>query len=73
MRSCPAAFGPLSGFRFDLQFTTDALEMRGIALAARHNDRLDVMLFSAPDEYYFGKYSPVVEQLFSSVALGSGK
>lgn len=65
----PTAFGqPDAGFRFDLTYVNaDGLEMRGMALAAHRNDTVDVLLFIAPDEYYFGKLKETVERLFKSV------
>jgi hypothetical protein len=65
----PAAFGaPNAGFRFDLNYVNaDGLEMRGMALGSQHGDRLDMLLFIAPNEYYFGKLQDTVDRLFQSV------
>lgn len=65
----PAAFGePNAGFRFDLNYVNaDGLEMRGMALGAQRNDMVDVLLFIAPNEYYFDKLRTTVDQLFLSV------
>jgi len=64
----PAKFGAVKGFRFNLDFATrSGLEMRGMAIAAQRGNRLDLILFSAPAEYYFGRYAPTVEKIFSSV------
>lgn len=66
----PAAFGAAKGFRFDLSFMgTTGLEMQGMALGAQRNGHLDLILFTAPDEYYFGHYAPTVDRIFNSVQL----
>jgi hypothetical protein len=64
----PAPFGTVTGFRFDLAFTTeDGLQMKGMVLFAQRRKKLDVILFVAPSEYYFDQYAPTVEKIFSSV------
>jgi hypothetical protein len=63
----PAPFGSTQGFRFDLTATKDGLDLKGLALAAQRHGKLDLILFIAPKEYYFDRYSPVVERLFSSI------
>jgi hypothetical protein len=64
----PCAFGASKGFCFDLSFTSpDELEMKGLAMARKQNDRLDLILFQAPAEYYFGEMAPDVQKVFASV------
>lgn len=64
----PSQFGPNSGYKFDLKYTVaSGLIMNGIALAAQREDRLDTMIFVAPEEYYFGEYVPLVERVFASI------
>ncbi len=64
----PAPFGSVQGFRFDLDFLTkDGLQMKGTALAAQRNKTLDLIMFMAPDEYYYGRYSANAEKIFASV------
>jgi hypothetical protein len=64
----PAPFGGTTGFRFSLTMaTSQGLEMRGVALAAQRNGKLDLLLFIAPAEYYFARDLPVVERVFASV------
>lgn len=65
----PAAFGePNAGFRFNLNYVNaDGLEMRGVVLGAQRNDMVDVLLFIAPNEYYFDKLRETVDRLFLSV------
>lgn len=64
----PCAFGNDRGFCFDLSFISAGdLEMKGLSMARKHNDRLDLILFQAPAEYYFGEMSADVKKLFVSV------
>lgn len=64
----PAPFGSVDGFRFDLTGSTqDGLKVKGMALGAQRNNKLDLLLFVAPDEYYFGRYADTVDKLFASV------
>lgn len=64
----PAPFGKTDGFRFDLTSTTeDGLKMKGKAIAAQRDGKLDLVLFVAADEYYFGRYSETIDQLFASI------
>lgn len=64
----PAPFGSTTGFRFNLDFSTSGgLYMKGVALAAQRGSKLDLILFTAPAEHYFGRYSPTVDKLFASV------
>ena len=66
----PAPFGNSKGFRFDLSFTNaDGLQMKGMALACQRNGRLDLIVFTAPQEYYFAHYAPTVEQIFGSLQV----
>jgi len=66
----PVPFGAVTGFRFDLAFTTeDGLLMKGMALFAQRRKKLDVILFVAPSEYYYDRYAPTVEKIFSSVQV----
>lgn len=66
----PAPFGSAKGFRFDMTYTTAAgLQMKAIALACQRNGRLDLIVFTAPQEYYFAHYAPTVEQIFNSVQV----
>ncbi len=66
----PAPFGTAKGFRFEMAYTTAAgLEMKAMALACQRNGRLDLIVFTAPKEYYFAHYAPKVEQIFGSVQV----
>jgi hypothetical protein len=64
----PAPFGQTQGFRFDITFSTqEGLAMKGMAIAAQRGGKLDLIIFMAPGEYYFGRYSDTVERIFSSI------
>lgn len=66
----PAPFGSAKGFRFDMNFMgSTGLEMKGTALGCQRNGKLDLIVFTAPAEYYFGHYAPTVDRLFSSVQV----
>jgi hypothetical protein len=66
----PVPFGTVTGFRFDLGYTTkDGLQMKGTALFAQRRNKLDVILFVAPSEYYYDRYAPTVEKVFSSIRV----
>ena len=64
----PAQFGGVQGFRFDLDYLRKSgLQMKAMVLAAQRGETLDLIMFSAPAEYYFDRYAPTVEQIFASV------
>lgn len=64
----PAHFGAANGFRFDVAYVTrDGLNMQGEALIAQRGGKLDVLLFVAPEEYYYGHRKPDVDQLFTTL------
>jgi hypothetical protein len=67
----PGTFGTAKGFRFDLDFVADGLIMKGTAMARQHAGHLDLILFVAPTEYYFGRDTALVEKLFASVQAGA--
>jgi len=65
----PVPFGTATGFRFSFTYTTDdGLEMKGTAVIAQRGG-LDVILFTAPTEYYFDHYLPMVEDVFASIRV----
>lgn len=65
----PSQFGSSQGFRFDLHASRDGLEIKGIALGAQRNGKLDLILFLAPAEFYFERYEPAVEKIYASISL----
>jgi len=63
----PCPFGGGTGFCFDLDFVTrDGLQMKGMTMARKQADTLDLFLFEAPSEYFYGDLSPVVSKVFAS-------
>jgi hypothetical protein len=68
----PSPFGSVTGFRFDLTFSTgDGLNMKGEALAVQRGGKLDMILFLAPTEYYYDHFGPTVEKVFGSVQVAA--
>jgi len=68
----PVPFGSTPGFRFDLSLTTkDGLLMKGTALTAQRDGKLDVILFLAPAEFYYERYVPTVERVFGSIKVAA--
>lgn len=68
----PQSIGSETGVRFDISARTkEGLNVSGTALVARHGGRLEIMLFLAPSEYYYGSLMPDVERVFSSAQLGA--
>lgn len=69
----PAPFGWLDGFRFAVRFTSrDGLEKRGLVLGAvtpAPDQRLHLLVFTAPAAHYFEAYRPTVEALYQSVEV----
>jgi hypothetical protein len=63
----PCPFGTATGFCFDLDFATqDGLQMKAMSMARKQSDTLDVFLFEAPAEYFYGDLSPAVSKVFAS-------
>jgi hypothetical protein len=68
----PERFGSAMGFRFDLSFVnSDGLQMKGTALFAQRQGKLDLILFLAPAEFYYDHNLPVVERVFGSIRVAS--
>jgi hypothetical protein len=66
----PCPFGAVTGFCFDLSLANEEdLEMRGRAIARIQNGVLDLFIFTAPTEYYFGDVSPAIDRIFGSILL----
>ena len=64
----PCPFGTVTGFCFDLDFATkDGLTMKGKVIASKRADRLDLIEFRAPAEYYYDAVSPSVTAVFASI------
>jgi hypothetical protein len=66
LRPCP--FGASHGFCFDLAFANEeGLEMRGRAIGRSQNGVLDLLIFTAPAEFYFAEVSPAADRIFDSI------
>jgi len=70
MRLRPCQFGSAQGFCFDLAFANEeGLEMRGQAIGRSQNGLLDLLIFTAPDAYYFAAVSLAVDRIFASIQV----
>ena len=68
LRPCP--FGPAQGFCFDLTLANEeGLEMRGRAIASARNGVLDLLVFTAPTQFYFADVSPAVDRIIASIQV----
>ena len=67
----PAAFGDLSGFRFDITFfSSDGLAYRGLAYGAIDAEKiLHLLLYIGTDAVYFDAHREAVENIFRSLTL----
>jgi hypothetical protein len=66
----PCPFGPVSGFCFDLFLANEeGLEMRGRAIARLQDGVLDLLVLTAPADYYFGEIAPAADRIFGSIVL----
>jgi hypothetical protein len=63
----PANFGSREGFRFEIYLVDNGLPIRGMALGSIETGALNLLLFTAPSEYYFDLYKPEVESILTSV------
>lgn len=63
----PTAFGSIDGFRFEVSYLQDGLPYRGMAAGALHDDKLDLILFTAPAEHYYDLHVPEIENIVASV------
>lgn len=68
----PQSFGGAPGVRFDLTTrTAEGLNFSGTALTARVRDRLNALLYLAPQEHYYNSLLANVEATFASVRLSA--
>ena len=66
----PQNFGAASGIRFDLAAQTSAgLDISGTALVAQADGKLNVILYLAPSEHYYGSLLQSVESAFASARI----
>lgn len=65
----PCSFGT-GGFCFDLAFATArGLEMKGRVIAGHNRDRLELIVFYAPAEYYYGASATALDRLFATLQI----
>ena len=63
----PQSLAGAAGVRFDISANTPAgLNMSGTALAARARDKLNLMIFLAPAEHYYGAFAQEIEAIITS-------
>lgn len=63
----PQTLAGAPGVRFDVTARTEAgLNMSGTGLVARSGETLNLLLFLAPSEHYYGAHSAEVEAIFAS-------
>lgn len=56
-----------AGIRFDISARRDTgLNITGTALVARQGDKLNLIVFLAPSEHYFGAYAAEIDALMAS-------
>jgi hypothetical protein len=66
----PQTLAGQPGVRFDFSTrTAEGLDMSGTALVARANNRMNLMIFLAPSEHYYGAMLAEVEALMASATL----
>jgi hypothetical protein len=64
-----AVLGGANGVRFDARMqTTAGLDYSVMALAAQSDGRLRLILFTAPDEFYFQRLSPEIDRMLNRAA-----
>jgi len=67
----PDAYRGEDAIRFDMSGQTPAgLDVEGSAMLSVIDERLNIILFLAPSEYYAGKVRSEVDAIFNSVARG---
>lgn len=66
----PAKFGAIDGVRVDVTAKTkEGLDIRGTALIAASGNKLHLILYLAPAEYYYQASLPEVESIMSNARL----
>jgi hypothetical protein len=63
----PQTLAGAPGVRFDIRTRTEAgLNVSGTALVARSGENLNVLMFLAPSEHYYGVYAQEIDAVFAS-------
>ena len=64
----PASFGEANGLRFDVNLISqNGLIYRGTVAAAERNERLTIMLWTAPLEHYYPRDQQAVNQMLDKM------
>ena len=71
----PFKFGSKKGFRFEFTFVAeDGLRNKGFVVGAKIDAELHLIVFTAPELYYFEKFAPEAERIIRSIRIaGDGK
>lgn len=68
----PQTLAGAPGVRFDISTRTQpGLNISGTAIVSRSGDNLNLLLFLAPSEHYYGRFLPEVESIFSSATTAA--
>lgn len=63
----PARFGGVDGLRFEFEASTAAgLKYRGMVMAAARGDQLSLLVWMAPNEYYYDRDAASVSRILDS-------
>lgn len=66
----PAKFGERSGFRMEIDYTdTDGLDKRMLVFGHNANDRIHLIVYTAPNLHFFERDRPLVEEIVKSLAF----
>lgn len=66
----PAKFGNIQGFRFEFTYIVETgLRLRGTALAAIVEEKLQLIVYSAPELHYYDKNLEEAEKVMASVEM----
>ncbi|OLF71391.1 hypothetical protein AWH62_12650 [Maricaulis sp. W15] len=66
----PAEFDGVDGLRFGLTgIWQNGMRVKGEAATIAHDDRLDLVLFMAPELHYYDAVAPEVEAIMNSIDL----
>jgi hypothetical protein len=64
----PENFGKHPGFRFDVRFfSEEGLERQGLIVGTIHEEKLYLIIFTAPRVHYYPQYKEQVERIVASI------
>ncbi len=68
----PQTLAGAAGVRFEISANTkEGLNLSGTGLVARAGDKLNLMLFLAPSEHYYGAFAAEAEAIFASATAAA--